>query len=89
LYAVFDASEARRIARTIAIHHTPTHSSWLAMAEIEFAVLSGQCLNRRIPDQETLRHETAAWAARRNANNATMECASQSFCALTILFLKV
>jgi len=73
LYAVFDAGEARRIARKIEIHHTPKHGSWLNMAEIEFAVLSDQCLNRRIPDQETLRHETAAWAARRNANNATID----------------
>jgi len=73
LYAVFDASEARRIARKIEIHHTPKHGRWLNMAESEFAVLSDQCLNRRIPDQETLRRETAAWAARRNAINATID----------------
>ena len=36
------------------------------MAEIELAVLSGQCLNRRIGEEETLRQEVAAWEAERN-----------------------
>lgn len=73
LYEVFDASEARRIARKFEIHHTPKHGSWLNMAEIELAVLAGQCLNQRIPDQPTLRQETAAWCARRNAVKATID----------------
>ena len=38
--------------------------------EIEIGVLSQQCLNRRIPDRETLRTEVAAWQAQRNAQNA-------------------
>src|SRR5215211_1586632 len=50
LYEVFDASEARRIARKLEIHHTPKHGSWLNMAEIELAVLNAQCLDRRIAD---------------------------------------
>jgi hypothetical protein len=36
------------------------------MAECEFAVLAQQCLDRRIPNPETLRQEIAAWQARRN-----------------------
>ena len=36
------------------------------MAEIEIGVLSRQCLNRRIPDQETLRSEIKAWEELRN-----------------------
>jgi hypothetical protein len=31
------------------------------MAETELSVLSGQCLDRRIPDKETLIKEVAAW----------------------------
>ena len=31
------------------------------MAEIEFSVLSRQCLERRIPDRETLRQEVVMW----------------------------
>jgi hypothetical protein len=31
------------------------------MAESELNVLSGQCLDRRIPDRQTLTEEVAAW----------------------------
>jgi uncharacterized small protein (DUF1192 family) len=44
-----------------------------ALAEIELSVLSRQCLDRRIPDQATLRREVAAWEAERNAMQATVE----------------
>jgi hypothetical protein len=37
------------------------------MAEIEFSVLSRQCLDHRIGDAETLRNETQAWTQQRNA----------------------
>jgi hypothetical protein len=43
------------------------------MAEIELSVLSRQCLDRRIPDQETLRQEVRAWVNERNASEATIE----------------
>ena len=36
------------------------------MAEIELGALARQCLNRRIPNQETLERETDAWQQRRN-----------------------
>jgi hypothetical protein len=42
------------------------------MAEIEFAVLSTQCLNRRIPDQATVRRHIEAWETGRNAATATI-----------------
>ena len=47
-----------RQAERLEIHYTPKHGSWLDMAEIELAVLARQCLDRRIPDQETLRKDT-------------------------------
>jgi hypothetical protein len=40
------------------------------MAETELSVLSGQCLDRRIPDKETLIKEVAAWERRRNKHHA-------------------
>ncbi len=43
------------------------------MAELELSVLSRQCLDRRIPDQDALRRETTAWAARRNTATATID----------------
>lgn len=36
------------------------------MAEIELSVLTRQCLERRIPDADTLAAECAAWVAARN-----------------------
>ena len=40
------------------------------MAESELAVLSTQCLDRRIPDKQTLIEEVAAWEDDRNKNHA-------------------
>ncbi len=39
------------------------------MAESELSVLSGQCLDRRIPDKATLIEEVAAWEDDRNNHN--------------------
>lgn len=72
LYEAFPPEEARRILRRLCFHHTPKHASWLNMAEIEIGVLSAQCLDRRIPDKETLTRETSAWEADRNAVGATI-----------------
>ena len=48
------------------LHYTPRHGSWLNMAEIELAMLAGQCLDRRLADQATREWEVAAWQAARN-----------------------
>ena len=42
------------------------------LAEIELSVLSRQCLDRRIPDQEALIEEVGAWEAERNGSGATV-----------------
>ena len=73
LYEKFEPSEAKRILDKLEIHYTPKHGSWLNIAEIELSHLSRQCLNRRIPDQETFIHETNAWCKRRNESNATVD----------------
>ena len=73
LYAAFEPAEAKRIWDRLELHYTPKHGSWLNMAEIELSVLSRQCLDRRIPDQEVLRAETAAWVERRNNAQATID----------------
>ena len=61
LYAAFPPEEARRILEKIEWHYTPKHGSWLDMAEIELSVLQRQCLDQRIPDQDTLKQKIAAW----------------------------
>jgi transposase len=73
LYSAFAPQEAKRIWDRLEFHYTPKHGSWLNMAEIELSVLSRQCLDRRIPDQESLGRETSAWTERRNTANATIE----------------
>ena len=69
LYEAFPAAEARRLVERFEWHYTPKHGSWLDMAESELSVLSSQCLDRRIPDQQTLIEEVAAWEASRNKNH--------------------
>ena len=82
LYKAFEPKEAKRILDKLEFHYTPKHGSWLNMAEIEregrwgfpslsnhaveLSVLNRQCLNRRLPDQDTLKLEIAAWEQERN-----------------------
>jgi hypothetical protein len=67
LYEAFEPAEARRLAERFEWHHTPKHGSWLNVAEMELSVLARQCLDRRIPDPETLIREVAAWERARDA----------------------
>ena len=52
--------------RIVLVMDNPVSSTGQAMAEIEIGVLARQCLDRRIPDQETLRREVGAWQDQRN-----------------------
>ena len=70
LYEAFEPAEARRIIDRFEWHYTPKHGSWLNLAESELAVLSSQCLARRIQDAATLTTEVDAWRLRRNTHNA-------------------
>jgi hypothetical protein len=66
-YQVFDPGEARRLVERFEFHYTPKHGSWLNMAEIELSALVRQCLDRRIPDKETMIQEVKAWQDQRNS----------------------
>ena len=68
LYEAFNPEEAKRIADKLEIHYTPKYGSWCNVAECEFSILSRQCLDRRIPDMETLKKEIHAWNIDRNNN---------------------
>jgi DDE superfamily endonuclease len=70
LYEAFEPAEARRIIERYEWHYSPKHGSWLNLAESELAILSRQCLARRIPDTDTLTLEVDAWRTRRNTHNA-------------------
>jgi DDE superfamily endonuclease len=71
-YEVLPPAQAFALAQQFEPHYTPKKGSWLNMAEIEFAALSKQCLDRRIPEVETLRREVLAWAERRNQEKKTV-----------------
>ena len=73
LYEAFPPQEARRLSNKLEIHYTPKHGSWLNIAEIELSVLSRQCLDRRVPDFETLEGEVYAWQQRRNTQSGKID----------------
>ena len=68
LYQAFEPAVARSLIDRLEIHYTPKHGSWLNMAEIELSVLSRQCLDRRLPEVDTLTQEVAAWEQARNSD---------------------
>ena len=70
LYEAFPPAQARRLIERFEWHYTPKHGSWLNMAEAELAVLSKQCLDRRIADRDALAREVDAWLERRNTHHA-------------------
>ncbi len=67
LYETFEPKEARRLFDKLEIHYTPKHGSWLNIAEIGLSMLSGQCLDRRIPNIITLIQEVVAWTGKINS----------------------
>ena len=71
-YEVLPAQEAFSVAQRFEPHYTPKKASWLNQAEIEFAALSTQCLDRRIADVDTLRREVVLWADNRNLQRKTV-----------------
>ena len=73
LYEAFAPEEARRLAKRLEIHYTPKHGSWLNIAEIELSAFTGQCLDRRIPDIETLRSQARTWYSNRNAAQKSVD----------------
>jgi hypothetical protein len=73
LYRAFAPAEAKRLADKLEVHYTPKHGSWLNMAEIEFSVLSrqclsDQCLSDRMASKEYLQEQVSVWNQTRNAH---------------------
>jgi len=73
LYKAFKPKKARGFVERLEIHYTPKHGSWLNIAEIELSVFTKQCLDRRIPDFDTLREEAASWYCGRNAKQKSVD----------------
>ncbi len=73
LYLVFPPQEARRLAQRFEVHYTPTHGSWLNMAEIEIGIFERGCLGHRVPNFDVLQRRVAALEAERNTAKATID----------------
>lgn len=73
LYLVFPPDEARRLADRFELHFTPTHGSWLNMAEIEIGIVERGCLGKRLASLDELQRRVAALEAERNAAHATID----------------
>ena len=72
LYKAFEPEEAHRLLDKLEFHYTPKHGSWLNMAEIEFSLLSRQCMRHRMEDRAYLRQEVTAWVKNRNSMESEM-----------------
>ena len=70
LCVAFPPEEARRLAKRFVSHYTPKRGRGLDLADSELAVLSTQCLDRRIPGKQTFEREVAACEAHRNTHCA-------------------
>jgi len=73
LYKTFEPKEARRLLDKLEFHYTPKHGSWLNMAEIEFSLLSRQCMSDRMEDRDYLTQEVTVWVNNRNSIKSDMK----------------
>ena len=70
---VLGQKRAEKLLKRIVFHYTPTHASWLNMAEIEIGILDKQCLKGRIATEEKLVNEVKSWQKRRNQQRKTID----------------
>jgi hypothetical protein len=73
LYLAFSPDEALRLSHRFEIHATPTHGSWLNMAEIEIGIFERSCLRRRVPSLPALHQRCVALETERNTACATID----------------
>ena len=71
-YEAFEPAEAWRLSQKLEIHYTPTHGSWLNMAEIELSVLARQSLADRMASILEVQQQVQAWQQQRNQAQATI-----------------
>jgi DDE superfamily endonuclease len=71
-YEAFEPAEAWRLSQKLEIHYTPTHGSWLNMAEIELSVLARQSLADRMASIQQVQKQVEAWQQQRNQAQATI-----------------
>ena len=70
---VLGIEAANKLLRCVVFHYTPKHASRLNIAEIEICILDRQCMDRRLPDRDTLVRKVDAWQRRRNEEQRCIE----------------
>lgn len=70
---VLGIKQATQLLKRVEFHYTPKHASWLNMAEIEIGIMDRQCTGCRLPNEQSLRSEVAAWKNRRNQTRSTID----------------
>nr|WP_295815143.1 IS630 family transposase [uncultured Deinococcus sp.] len=73
LYEAFSPEEAHRLARKLEFHFTPKHGSWLNAIELEFAALTKQALDHRIPDRKELERVVGVYESLRNEHACAIQ----------------
>ncbi len=69
LYHRYPSDVAGRLRRRLRLVYTPKNGSWLNMAEMEFSVLSRQCLGQEhFATAEAMDEAISTWEAERNKN---------------------
>jgi hypothetical protein len=66
LHENFWPEQSDEILSKVEFHYTPTHASWLNVAEIEIGVMDHECTGRRIKNKNLLKREVKEWNLRRN-----------------------
>jgi hypothetical protein len=66
LYETFPPEEAKKLRERFEFVYTPTHGSWLNMAEIELNVMIRQCLSGRFDSLDKAATAIAAWQRHRD-----------------------
>ena len=66
LYKVFEPARAKAILNRITLVHTPTHGSWLNVAEIELSVLNRVALKQRTASKVELIAKIKAYEKEKN-----------------------
>jgi len=73
LYEVFEPARAHSIIKKLEMVRTPTHGSWLNIAECELSVLTRQGVQTHVATKEELKRQVSAWYKQRNGKEKKVD----------------
>lgn len=65
-YKVFPPEKAKAYLDRMTFVYTPTHGSWLNMAEIQFSIVAKQALDRPFKDKQDVKIAVMEWQEKQN-----------------------